>query len=540
MRENHILLCAALSSAAFALAYASDSNGPSINSLPMRNPDAIVDLRDGKSAALVHAVWKVAPLELKNSEFPQPGVDNKPTGTPKSTLDVATTPFTPGFDDSGWQTVSPDDLESRRSSGRFAGEWYRLHVSLPKTVGSFPIDDAVAVLEIVADDYAEIYVDGKLPLMLGGTPNAISGWNAPQRVVLTEHATAGQHFEITILVHNGPLSKPPANYVWLRSATLDLYSKVHWRRAEDVELTIEIGDPRLLNVVAKGAYVERIATGFQFTEGPCVQPDGSLLCSDPNRNVVYRISENDGVTVYRTKSGYAGVDIGLYRQPGSNGLALDSEGRLTLCEHGNRRVTRLEKNGSLTVLADRFEGKRLNSPNDLTYRSDGALFFTDPPFGLPNFHDDSRRELPHFGVYCLKDGILSLVTDELRGPNGLDFSPDERTLYVANWDEKAKTITRYVLDAQGKVVEHGVFADLTEEPGDEALDGLKVDALGNVFVSGPGGIFVFAADGAKLGRLVLPELPANFAFADSATSTLWLTARSGIYRLHLRPHLSRD
>lgn len=540
MREIHFLLAASFISGALAIAAENAANGPIQNALPQRNPDAIVDLRSGKSASLVQAVWKVAPLELKDTEFPQPGPDHKPTGDSKPTLDVATMPYTPGFDDSGWLPVSPDDLEARRSSGRFAGEWYRLHISLPETIGSFNVADSVAVLELVADDYAEIYVDGRLPLVLGGTPNAISGWNTPQRVVLTEHAMPGQHFEITLLVHNGPLSKPPENYVWLRSATLDLYTRSHWRRAEDVEFTIEIADPRLLNVVAKGSYVERIANGFQFTEGPCVLPDGSLLCSDPNRNVVYRVSENDGVTVYRTKSGYAGIDIGLYRQPGSNGLALDSEGRLTLCEHGNRRVTRLEKNGTLTVLADRFDGKRLNSPNDLTYRSDGALFFTDPPFGLPNFADDPRRELDAFGVYCLKDGKLTLVSSALLGPNGLDFSPDEKWLYVANWDEKAKTITRFAIDSTGKALSHDVFADLTKEPGDEALDGLKVDALGNVFVSGPGGIFVFAPDGAKLGRLVLPELPANFAFADVATSTLWLTARTGIYRLHLRPHLSRD
>src|SRR5207237_7875444 len=140
------------------------------------------------------------------------------------------------------------------------------------------------------------------------------------------------------------------------------------------------------------------------------------------------------VSIYRAKSGYKGVDVGEYGQPGSNGLTLDREGRLTINEHGNRRVTRLERNGSLTVLADRYQGKRLNSPNDLVYRSDGTLYLTDPPFGLPDAFDDPARELPFSGVFKVRDGAVTLVSDELGGPNGLAFSPDERHLYVGNWD----------------------------------------------------------------------------------------------------------
>src|SRR5262249_52291448 len=150
----------------------------------------------------------------------------------------------------------------------------------------------------------------------------------------------------------------------------------------------------------------------------------------PNANAIYRWSPEGQVSVYRSKSGYKGLDVGEYRQPGSNGLTLDREGRLTINEHGNRRVTRLERTGALTVLADRYEGKRLNSPNDLVYRSDGALYFTDPPFGLPRVFDDPRKELPYSGVYCLNQGKLRLVSTDLTGPNGLAFSPDEQFLYV--------------------------------------------------------------------------------------------------------------
>ena len=149
------------------------------------------------------------------------------------------------------------------------------------------------------------------------------------------------------------------------------------------------------------------------------------------------------LSVFRQPSGYSGADIAEYGQPGSNGLTLDPQGRLTINEHGNHRVSRLENNGSLTVLADKYEGKRLNSPNDLVYRSDGTLFFTDPPFGLPKFFDDPRKELPYSGVFSVYKGKLQLASTDLKGPNGIAFSPDEKYLYVTNWDEKKKVIMRY-------------------------------------------------------------------------------------------------
>jgi gluconolactonase len=182
--------------------------------------------------------------------------------------------------------------------------------------------------------------------------------------------------------------------------------------------------------------------GFQFTEGPVWvksgNPGGQLLFSDPNANAIYSYSHHGKLSIFRANSGYPGADVAEYSQPGSNGLALDQDGRLTVNEHGNRRVTRTEKDGSVTVLADRFEGKRLNSPNDLIYASDGALYFTDPPFGLPKFDKDPRKELAFSGVYRIKDGTVELLARDLDGPNGIAFSPDQKHLYVGNWDEKKK------------------------------------------------------------------------------------------------------
>ncbi|MCA9296029.1 MAG: SMP-30/gluconolactonase/LRE family protein, partial [Phycisphaerales bacterium] len=190
--------------------------------------------------------------------------------------------------------------------------------------------------------------------------------------------------------------------------------------------------------------VHKLAEGFRFTEGPAWSPDGALLFSDPNANRIYRYEPDGTLTVFRESSGYSGADFASYRQPGSNGLAFDASGRLTVCEHGRRRITRVEPDGTLQVLADRYQGRRLNSPNDLVYRSDGSLYFTDPVFGLPGLGDDPRRELPFCGVFrWTPDGEVTLLASDLRGPNGIAFSPDERVLYVGDWDDDHKAVMRY-------------------------------------------------------------------------------------------------
>ncbi len=237
--------------------------------------------------------------------------------------------------------------------------------------------------------------------------------------------------------------------------------------------------------------------------------------------------------MFREKSGYRGADIAEYGQPGSNGLTLDREGRLTIDEHGNHRVSRLEKNGALTVLADRYQGKRLNSPNDLVYRSDGTLYFTDPPFGLPKFHDDPRRELPFTGVFSLSNGMLRLLSTDLTGPNGIAFSPDEKYLYVTNWDVKKKVVMRYEANTDGTLSNGTVFFDMTSAPGEEALDGLKVDQQGNLYVSGPGGLWIISPEGTHLGTIKGPKLPHNMAWGDEDGKTLYLTAESALYRIRL-------
>jgi gluconolactonase len=358
----------------------------------------------------------------------------------------------------------------------------------------------------------------------------VKGFNAPNRVVLTDDARPGQTFRIAVFGANAPLSNPPANFIWIRSATLDFHPGGGTRGPASGGRIVRL-DPGLDRLIPPGAEIERLASGFQFTEGPVWHPDGYLLFSDPNANTIYRWSPEGSVSVFRSKSGYTGFDIGAYRQPGSNGLTLDPGGRLTVNEHGNRRVVRMERPGNVTVLADRYRGRRLNSPNDLVYRSDGALYFTDPPFGLPQVFDDPGKELPFSGVYLLREGRLTLLTDELSGPNGIALSPDERWLYVGNWDLRRKVLMRYPVRADGTLGQGRVFYDFTSEPEDVALDGVKVDESGNVYVSAPRGVWILSPAGKPLGRIEPPEHAANAAWGDADARGLYLTATSGLYRV---------
>jgi gluconolactonase len=351
--------------------------------------------------------------------------------------------------------------------------------------------------------------------------------------VLTRDARPGQRFQLAVFGVNGPISASPTNYVWLRTATLDFYAPDRATTAEPARLEVTRADPALDGIVPAGARLERVAGGFEFTEGPVWTPDGALLFSSPNTNTIYRWAPVGTVTVFRPKSGYSGTDVGRFAQPGANGLTFDPDGRLVICQHGNRRVLRVEPHGNATVVADRYDGKRLNSPNDLVYRSDGTLFFSDPPFGLPGGFADPKKELGFSGVFAVRGGTVTLVTDELEGPNGLAFSPDERHLYVGNWDPRRKVVMRYQVDESGVAAGGEVLFDMTGADGTDAIDGLKVDQAGNLYVCGPGGIWVLSADGRHLGTLRLPESPHNLAWGDHDARTLYVTALTSVYRLRL-------
>ena len=507
--------------------------------VPAVRPAAIVNLATADGLRLVQGRWRYSDVKIVEVEHRAPGPDLRPSGPPNRTYDITPHAGAADFDDSRWPELAAGDLEARKGNGRLSFNWYRTRITIPDNIGAFDPSGATAVLEIVMDDYAEIWVNGRLPVVLGQSGGQlVRGFNAPNRVVLGRDVRPGQQFQVAVFGINGPVSRPPGNFIWIRSATLDFYRRGDVGAVQRGRTDITRKDPALDDILARSAAVEKLAGGFLFTEGPVWIPrtaesDGYLLFSDPNANTIYRWSTDGQVSVFRTKSGYAGTDVGDYAQPGSNGLTLDREGRLTINEHGNRRVTRLEKTGAITVLADRYQGRRLNSPNDLVYRSDGVLYFTDPPFGLPKVFDDPRKELPFSGVFCLANGELKLVSTDLAGPNGLALSPDEKHLYVGNWDPQRKIVMRYEVQGDGSLTNGRVFFDMTTSPGEDAIDGIKVDRRGNLYVSGPGGLWIISAEGKHLGTVSAPEHPHNMAWGDDDGRTLYLTAQTGLYRLRV-------
>jgi gluconolactonase len=295
--------------------------------------------------------------------------------------------------------------------------------------------------------------------------------------------------------------------------------------------SLDVRNPGLHDLIAADASAERIAGGLVFTEGPVWRGDALLFSDIPHNRIARwrRLPEGPELTTYATGH--------------SNGLTLDRQGQLLAAEHGGRRVTRVADNGTRTVLAEQFQGKQLNSPNDIVVKSDGCIYFTDPPYGVqPSTPGMARpkgwwsapipgKVQPCNGVYRLTpDGALQLLVDDCALPNGLAFSPDESVLYV---DDSARNhIRAFDVRSDGSLTNSRM---LLEMPAGEAgvPDGMKVDLQGNVFCTGPGGVWVCRADGTLLGRIILPELPANLAWGEDG-SVLFLTARTSVYRLQTK------
>jgi gluconolactonase len=432
--------------------------------LPGR-PDAIVDLQTEAGAALVGGQWRYCDARLEEVEFVElagPGTSDPlgPGTVPNRTYDVVPHAQAADFDDSGWTLLAPEDTMRRLSTGRVCFDWYRVEVTIPERVGAFDPTGATVVFEVVVDDYAEVWVDGEMPHALGdaGGP-VVAGFNAPNRVLLTRDARPGDRFVIAVFGINGPISASPANYIWMRTATLDFYAP---ERAK-------VGEPVRPGLV-------RLATGFEFTEGPVWSPDAALLFA--SGHTIYRLDPGLGrVTVFRPKSG----------EP--SGLAFSPDGRLTICQRAAGRVIRVNPHGDVGVLAE------LDEPRDLVYASDGTLYLTAAS-----------------GAHRVAGGELSLLGGESAA--GIALSPDERWLYVGD----SEAIIRYDLAA-------GRVEPLCEIAG----RGIAVAADGSLFVCGPGGIWVLSAEGERLGLIELPEAPHNLAWGGDGA--LYITALTSIYRL---------
>jgi len=313
-------------------------------------------------------------------------------------------------------------------------------------------------------------------------------------------------------------------------------------------------DPALDQIVPAKATLERVATGFnKWTEGPAWTREGSLMFAEIPANNIVKLVPGQGATVFMHPSGYKGTEPYKGREPGSNGMTLDTKGRLTVAGHAGRTVWRLESldpKAQVTVLADSYQGKKLSSPNDLVYKSDGSLYFTDPPYGLPSHDDtDPTKELQVNGVYRIPNALqqkpgaapardkLQLVIGDLARPNGIAFSPDEKYLYIA--ESGKKVWLRYRVQPDGSVTDGALFldpfADKTTDPkATDVPDGIRVDKKGNLYGSGPGGVWIISPDGKHLGTIKVPERVANVAWGDKDAKTLYVTASTSIYRIKLK------
>lgn len=296
--------------------------------------------------------------------------------------------------------------------------------------------------------------------------------------------------------------------------------------------------PALDGLLAPDVKIERVAKGFVFTEGPMWR-DGALWFSDLRGNKMYSLTAGGKLTVMIEKAG--GLDsFAAGANGGSNAMVTDHDGTVLMMQHGVRRIVRLDSKLAMTPFLTAYEGKQFNSPNDLVFSPDGALYFTDPPYGLfnpgtPNadLDKDPRRALAFNGVYRFKDGKLTAVITDLNRPNGLAFSPDGRTLYVAN-SESPSAYYRYDVKSDGSVGPRQLFADLSKESGDGVPDGLKVDSQGNIWASGQGGFRIYSPTGDVLGQIVLPEVAANLAWGGPDGKTAYFTASTSIYKLPMK------
>jgi gluconolactonase len=303
--------------------------------------------------------------------------------------------------------------------------------------------------------------------------------------------------------------------------------------------SIRADSPRFETLVAPDARIEELGEGFTWAEGPVwVSEGGYLLFSDVPGNKMYRWSEKDGVSVFLDPSGYAGPPTKDFREPGTNGLIRGPGNTILAADHGNRAIARLDlATKQKTFLATSYGGKKFNSPNDLALASNGTIYFTDPPYGLEGINDSPLKEQPVNGVYRLDpNGTVTLVDGSLAFPNGVILSPDEKTLYVAQSDPKRAIIMVYDRDAAGGIGNARVFADLTDLVGEAnpgLPDGMAMDVDGNLFATGPGGVFIFAPDGTRLGLIATGTAIANCTFGEDGR-TLFLASDHMLARVRTR------
>jgi len=313
--DNFALIFLTLGLAATSL------SAQSVQDPPFGRPDAVIDLAIQQGTELVKGQWRYSDTKIVEVESRGPGADLKPSGVPIKTYDYTPHAGAADFDDSHWQVIEASTLDTRRSTGKMCFNWYRIKLTIPEKIGNFDPTGSTVAFEIVIDDYAEVWVNGKMPRVLGETGGAVvKGFNAPNRVVIGRNIKPGQQIQLSVFGANGPISYAPENFIWIKSVTLDFYKSP--KVGVEQETRIVRADAGLDEIISPDTKIEKLAGGFLFTEGPVWVPstaesDAYLLFSDPNNNVIYRWTPDGQLSIYRTKSGYSGMDIGEYGQPGS-------------------------------------------------------------------------------------------------------------------------------------------------------------------------------------------------------------------------------
>jgi len=477
----------------------------SIKGLPEGKPAASVDLMTADGLTQTKAEWRACQPKASETDLSRAGRAD--------------------FDDSRCEVLTPESLRQERNGSR---HWYRLKITIPERVGKLDTTGTTAVFETGIGDYAEIWVDGELTHYAGQAGGSrVAGFQALHRVVIGRNVKPGQQIQLAVFRGGGPISMASRSTAGVRSATMEIYAEPPGPVAispAELEEEVERIQNSFTAIVGSAPNFVKLAEGFGFMDGPVWFHEGYLLFSDYSAQKIYRYDVKTGsLSVFRENSP-------------SKGMAVDPEGRLTICETGNRRVIRLEKDRTVTVLADKYEGKRLNSPDDLVYRSDGTLYFTDRPYGRPELLQGPLKELPFSGVYALQKGVLRLLDRTTPGAQGIALSPDEKYLYVTNHSGTEKTVLRYDVEADGSVRNRKVFFDMSNDPGKDALSSMKADARGNLYVTGPRGIWVLSPAGEHIGTILTGKHPRNIGWADSDNSgsyNVYMCTPSALYRMKL-------
>jgi gluconolactonase len=514
----------------------SDLAGETPDALPSGRPIATIDLMKEDGLRQVRGQWRTSDVAIVPSDF---------NGTKRGVYDYSPHAGAKDFDDFNWPVIPKESLEgeageSKPHEGRMSFEWYRLTVTVPERIGDIETTGSTVVFDTTIDDYSEIWVNGELLRWIGEVgAGTISGFNAPNRLVIGRNVKPGQKIQIAVFAINGPISAAPANTVFMRKGTrLDFYccmsGPVALDPVPDVNSSIEDPDNTGLapQVINRDPHLKKLAEGLGPTSSAAWSEKGYLIFNNVDTGVLYRYDPvNARVSIfspYANASRIGGDTTGATRP---KAIAFDPQGALVVAQEGKHNIVRINQDGTESVIADSHQGVPLNGPAALVYRADGILYFTDLYTNHASSSDPTAPEARHSGVYSLSNGQFRLLADDLPTPVALALSPRGRFLYVL--DSETKVVMRYCTNVDGSVAKGEVFFDLAALSSYSPATAIAVGQRGDVYIAGPGGIAILSPQAKYLGAIVLQNGPRTIAWGDPASRALFLTAADGLYQLRI-------